>query len=420
MGGVLVNTWPLLTGILLLMVGNGIQGTLLGIRGAQEGFSTIEISVVMSAYFVGFLGGSRLAPHLIKLVGHVRVFAALGSLISATLILYAQFPVAEIWIGLRVIIGFCFSGVYVVAESWLNDTASNETRGKTLSLYVLVQLIGIVTAQVLLNVGETEGFLLFVLASVLVSVSFTPILLTVGRVPAYETAKPMTTWKLVRLAPLGAFGTVCLGAVFAAQWGMIAFYGVEIGLSVGEISILVGVLYAGGIAFQFPLGWLSDRVDRRLLIMLMAGFGVLASLAAALGYMNLYVLLGAAFVCGGMTNPLYSILIAHTNDFIEHTDMASAAGRLVFLNGAGAIGGPLLVGWLMEYLGPNGFWAYIGTVMAILTAFSIFRMMVKPLPSSHDTLAFTPIAPNLSPVAHEVASEYAIEQSDSDAGQLRE
>ena len=175
--GVLRNSWPLLLGMLFLMLGNGLQGTLLGVRGNAEGFSTTSMSIVMSAYFVGFLGGSRMAPHLIRRVGHVRVFAALGSFISAILILYAALPDVIAWALMRVMIGFCFSGVYVVAESWLNDTATNENRGKTMSIYLIVQMIGIVTAQGLLNVADPLGYNLFVISSVLVSVSFAPILL---------------------------------------------------------------------------------------------------------------------------------------------------------------------------------------------------------------------------------------------------
>src|SRR5690554_4727273 len=175
---VLSTSWALLLGIMLLMLGNGIQGTLLGIRGGIEGFTTWQMSVVMSAYYLGFLAGSRVAPLMIQRVGHVRVFAALGSLISAVLVLYAAAPDWIAWSALRVIIGLSFAGVYVTAESWLNNTATNETRGQTLSLYMIVQMAGIISAQGLLNLADPGGYTLFVVASVLVSLSFTPILLS--------------------------------------------------------------------------------------------------------------------------------------------------------------------------------------------------------------------------------------------------
>ena len=153
---VLGSTWPLLLGVMLLMLGNGVQGTLLGIRGALEGFTTLQMSVVMSAYFLGFLFGSRLTPDMIRNVGHVRVFAALGSLISAVLVLYPVWPDWMAWAAMRVVIGFSFSGVYITAESWLNNASANETRGQALSLYMIMQMIGIIASQALLNAGEAR------------------------------------------------------------------------------------------------------------------------------------------------------------------------------------------------------------------------------------------------------------------------
>ena len=171
---VLRSAWALLFGILLLMVGNGLQGSLIGIRGAIEEFSTTELSVITSAYFAGFLFGSRLAPEMIRRVGHVRVFAALGSFISAVLILYPTITEPWAWTVLRIAIGFCFCGVYVTAESWLNNAATNETRGKALSLYMIVQMLGIVSAQGVVSLGDPGGFVLFIVPSVLVSIAFAP------------------------------------------------------------------------------------------------------------------------------------------------------------------------------------------------------------------------------------------------------
>ena len=172
---VIRNSWAILFGILLLMIGNGLHGTLLGVRGDIEGFSTAELSVVMSAYFAGFLGGSQAAPWMIRRVGHIRSFAALGSMVSAALILFPVLVDPIAWTVLRAVIGFCLSAVYVTAESWLNNSTTNENRGKTLSIYMVVQLLGVVVAQGLLVLGDPAGFTLFIVLSVLVSVSFAPI-----------------------------------------------------------------------------------------------------------------------------------------------------------------------------------------------------------------------------------------------------
>ena len=189
---VLTHSWPLLMGVMLLMVGNGIQGTLLGIRGNLEGFTTYQLSYIMAAYFLGFLFGSWAAPKMIRQVGHVRVFAALGSLISAILVIYPVYPDWLVWTLLRVFAGFCFSGIYITAESWINNTASNETRGQALSAYMIVQMIGIVSAQVLLNVADPADFTLFVIPSVLVSLAFMPILL--AATPSPTPATNPTRW----------------------------------------------------------------------------------------------------------------------------------------------------------------------------------------------------------------------------------
>ncbi|MEP4394995.1 MFS transporter [Marinobacter sp.] len=355
---VITSAWALLLGMCLLMVGNGMQGTLLGIRGEIEGFSTLEMSIVMSAYFAGFLFGSRMAPNMIRRVGHVRVFAALASLISAVILLYPTFANPWVWALGRVVIGFGFSAVYVTAESWLNDAADNSNRGKALSLYMIVQTSGIVISQALLLTADPSGFVLFVIPSVLVSLAITPILLSITPTPAFDSTKPMTLSDLFGKSPLGCFGMLLLGGVFSAQFGMSSVYGAQVGLSVAEISTFVATFFVGAMVLQYPIGWISDRMDRRQLIIIVSAIGFAGAVAGMLFGPNLTWLLITAFLVGGMSNPAYSLLLAHTNDFLEHEDMAAASGGLVFISGLGAVFGPLVVGALMENVGPNGF--YLG------------------------------------------------------------
>ena len=408
---VLTSSWALLLGMGLLMVGNGLQGTLLGVRGEIEGFTTFQMSFVMSAYFIGFLGGSRMAPDLIRRVGHVRVFAALASFISAVMILYPAFPDPAAWFVGRMIIGFCFSGVYVTAESWLNNAADNANRGKALSLYMIVQMVGIVSAQALLLVGDPSGYETFVIASVVISISFAPILLSVSPTPAFDTAKRMSLGRIMQISPLGCVGMFLLGGVFSAQFGMGAVYGAEAGMSLGQISAFVASFYIGALVLQYPLGWLSDRMDRRLLIMGVAATGGVGALAG-MGLSGQFgALLVSGFITGGMTNPLYSLLIAHTNDFLEHDDMPAAAGGLVFINGLGAIAGPLLTGWLMGegVLGPSGFFLYMAVLLLALGAYAAWRATQRPSVATEDTGTLAAMHPTGSPVAAEWAQEMAIE-----------
>jgi MFS family permease len=272
---VLSGVWALLIGIVLIMLGNGMHFTLIGLRGGIEGFSAVELAVVTSGYFMGFLSGARLTPVMIRHVGHVRVFAALGSFMSAGLISFPLVADPWAWTVLRVLVGFCMSGVYVTAESWLNNAATNETRGKVLSAYMIAQTLGIIGAQGLLSLGDAGTSVLFICASILVSVSFAPILLSATPVPAAETARPMSLRGLFLNSPLGTVGIFLLGNVYATQSGMGAVFGSQIGLSATQIALFVAMLFAGALVLQYPIGWLSDRMDRRKLI-----FGA-ASLGAA-------------------------------------------------------------------------------------------------------------------------------------------
>jgi MFS family permease len=400
---VLRNTWALLLGLGLLMLGNGMQGTLLGIRGGIEEFTTLQMSIVMSAYFVGFLFGSRLAPDMIRRVGHVRVFAALGSMISAVLIMYAAAPDWMVWAVLRVLIGFSFSGVYITAESWLNNASTNETRGQALSLYLIVQMIGIIAAQMLLNVGDPSGYILFVIPSVLVSLAFTPILLSVSQAPAFETTKPLSFRRLYNASPLGCVGMFLLGGVFSAQFGMASVWGTGVGLSVADLTIFVSFIYVGGLVLQYPIGWLSDRIDRRKVVLWLSAFGAVALMVPVLydAPFSVLVLIGA--ICGGVSNPLYSLLLAYVNDYLDTTDMAAASAGLLFINGLGAISGPIITGWMMDRVGPSGFFLFMGLLFGMLAIYAAWRMTQRR-DTPEATSGFTPVSPAASVVAVETAA----------------
>ena len=412
---VLAGSWALFLGMGFLMVGNGMQGTLLGIRGGIEGFSTTQMSIVMSAYFVGFLGGSRMAPDLIRRVGHIRVFAALGSMISAILILYPSITDPWVWTFLRVLIGFCFSGVYVTAESWLNNSVDNDKRGQALSIYMIVQMTGIVAAQGLLVAADPAGFILFVIPSVLVSLSFAPILLSVAPTPSFERTQPMSLRRLFRLSPLGCVGIFLLGGIYSAQFGMASVYATQAGLELGEIALFVGAMYVGGLLFQFPVGWLSDRMDRRLLVAATAVLGALACLGGLTPDPSLNVLMLTAFLLGGMANPLYALLIAYTNDYIAWDEMAAASGGLIFINGLGAILGPLITGAMMGALGPRGFWVFLILMMGLVAGYAAWRMTRRASVPVDETASYVAITQGATPVAAEAAQEWAIENAEEDA-----
>ena len=416
---VLSSAWALLLGMCLLMIGNGMQGTLLGIRGEIEGFSTFEMSIVMSAYFAGFLGGSRMAPTMIRRVGHVRVFAALASLISAVMILYPTVTEVWMWTAGRVLIGFCFSAVYVTAESWLNNAADNSNRGQALSLYMIVQTAGIVISQALLLAADPSGYVLFVIPSILVSIAITPILLSISPTPAFDATKPMSLRELYSFSPLGCVGMFLLGGIFSAQFGMASVYGAKAGLSVAQISTFVATFFVGSVVLQYPIGWISDRMDRRFLVLIVSCIGAFGSGIGLLFGGTFTFLLVSAFVVGGMSNPLYSLLIAHTNDWLEHEDMAAASGGLIFINGLGAISGPIITGYMMDVVGPGGFYLFTGSLFIALVAYAFYRSTRGRTIAVEDTGTYVPVAPSYTSVALEYAQEYAIEtekEGEIDAG----
>ena len=410
--GAIVKAWPLLLGIFMLMIGNGLQGTVLGVRGGAEGFSDTTLGYIMAGYFVGFLGGSRATPWLLRRVGHVRVFAALASLISAAFVLYASLPHPAAWFLLRLMVGFCFSGVYICAESWLNDTATNETRGQTMSAYIIAQMLGIILAQGLLNVADPGGYDLFVIMSVLVSISFAPILLSSTPVPVFQTTRAMTLGRLYETSPLGCVSIFILGAVFACQFGMSAVYAAGLGLSNAQISLFIGTIYLGGLLCQPPIGWLSDRMDRRRLIIIMTGVGALSCLVVPVFGASAATLVIAGFLMGGVANPLYSLVVAYVNDYLEHEDMPAASAGLIMLNGIGAMGAPVLVGLLMDTIAQSAFFLFLSACFSAITIYAVWRMRQRPVRVVVGEVApCVPMSQVVSPIAADVARDAAIEQA---------
>jgi len=411
MFSVLKQSWALMLGMLLLMLGNGLQGTLLGVRGSLEEIDSAAMGYIMAGYFFGFLGGSQLTPLLLQRVGHVRVFAAFGSLISAAFILYAAIVNPYAWWLLRVLVGFCFSGVYVVAESWLNHSASNDSRGKALSLYMIVQMLGMFLGQSLLNLGDPSDYSLFVLITVLVSLSIAPILLSASNTaPVGNSAKAMPLKELISTSPLACFGMLMLGGIYSVLYAMSPVYATERGLSVAQTSYFIMAIFAGAMIFQFPIGWLSDKLDRRILIIGTTGIGAITALIC-MHFGDTYVLLlTAAFILGGTANPLYSLLVAYANDYLELEQMAAAAGGLLFINGLGAMSGPILVGYAMSKLGIEWYFIILVLLMSAICLYGIYRMSQRAHTVVDEAAPYLPISSNTSGLATAYAIDAAEEE----------
>jgi MFS family permease len=284
---------------------------------------------------------------------------------------------------------------------------------------MIAQTSGIIAAQGLMNIGDAGGYLLFVVPSILVSLSFAPILLSASPTPAFETDKPMTLRQLYDTSPLASVGMLILGGIFAAQFGMASVYGAQAGLSVGQISGFVAAIFAGAVAFQMPIGWLSDRMDRRWLILGVAGVGALSTGVGAFLGVDFETLLVLGFIMGGMASPLYSLFIAYTNDFLQVEDMAAASGALVFVYGLGAILGPMVTGQLMDMVGPHGFWMFLAALFTLIVLHAAWRMTRRPSVPVDETGAYLGVSPTGSPVALAAAQEWYVETAEESAEEER-
>lgn len=361
------SVWPLLLGMGLLMLGNGLQGTLLGVRATSEGFTAGVTGLVMSGYFVGFLAGSMLTPGYVARVGHVRVFAALASIASVAILAHSVWVTPLIWGLVRVFTGFAYAGIYIVTESWLNDRVTNEHRGGLISVYMIVSYLGMGGGQLLLNVADPSLHEPFILVAALVSLAVVPILLAVTRQPEQYAPAPLSLGSLFGLSHLGTVGCFAIGSAQGALFTMGAVYGRSVGLSVAQVSLFMAALIIGGALLQWPVGKLSDRVDRRRVIAWMAFSGALfAFIALIVQHMSVTALIVVAGLLGGSALTLYSLFQAHTNDRLQPHQRVSASSGLILAYGLGAILGPTIAGWLMGMVGPSGLlWLVCGVHLAI-------------------------------------------------------
>ncbi len=379
------NSWGLFTALLLMMLGNGLLASLLGIRAEGEGFSGAAIGLIMAGYYVGFLAGSRVAV-VLRRVGHVRVFAALASLASTAALLHAVFVNEFAWGGMRLVFGFCQAGLYIVAESWLNAEATNENRGKMMSWYMAVLLGGAALGQLFLNVADPSSFELFIVASALVSLAVVPVSLSIGTAPAVmDLPPPLSTAEMWDRVPLGIVVALGTGIASGAVFGMASVYATRAGMAPGRVGLFVAAMMVGAIVFQFPIGAASDRMLRRramfIVTMVAAGLGVVGTTVDPLGWQMLALI----FAFGGFSFPMYSLVLSHINDYMPVGQAMAASIQVVFWNGVGAIVGPLIVAVAMEVMGIVGYFWMLALIHAVMGFFIVGRIITKePMITRHE------------------------------------
>jgi MFS family permease len=402
----------LLAGVFLLMAGNGLQGSLLGVRSEAEGFSLAATGVVMACYFAGFFFGARTAERLLAQVGHIRVFAALASSASAAVLMHSIFISPFSWGLMRFVTGMCMAGLFVVAESWLNDMATNATRGRLLSLYMVATMGGLSAGQFLLEVAEPEGFELFVLASVLVSLSLLPVTLSASSAPPTGIPEPLSLRELFSEVPTGVISSFWGGMSAGVLIGMGAVYAIAADVASGRVSTFLAAPLVGSFLMQWPIGWVSDRMSRRTVMFWVA----IAAAAVCLGLVSVpagsWTAIGLMFLLGGTTFPLYSLTIAFTGDWLPQSQLTAASASLVRVNGVGAIFGPVVAAPLMAVFSPQMFfWALVvtHTVIASYIAWRVIFRGALPVERQRAFVAFpargSAVASNL--IGRRKKSEFA-------------
>ena len=402
-----IASWTLFFGLLMISAGNGLQNVLLGTRAPEIGFSNIATGFVMSGYYAGIFLGSIVVPGILARVGHVRVFGAMSAIASAAVLMHVAFGHPILWALMRLASGFGFAGMYIVCESWLNDKATNATRGQLLSLYMIVNIGGMGLGQLMIGLGETGGVGLFLMASVMVSIAVVPILITVNAAPNFEAPDRLGFRRLLQVSPLSVVGMAISGLIISMLFGMGPVYGRNLGLNNTEIGYFMTSIMVGTLLLQYPVGRLSDKFDRRVVILGAASSGaVCIAIASFFGANQFLPLLIFTMIFGGLTFSLYSLFIAHANDFLPPSQMVAMSSGLLMVNGAGAVVGSPFAATIIQVLGSRFFMPAIALILVCLSIFVVIRMRLRdavPQEAQGPFVAFpetlTSVAAGLNPEA---------------------
>ncbi len=437
----LVSISALLLGASILLWGNGLQSILLPVRATIEHFPTSTIGLIASAYSLGFVISCRFTPRLVMRVGHIRCFAALAALASCVVLLMALVIDPLVWIALRMLSGFCFAGLFMVIESWLNERADNANRGQIFATYMVINLTAVTLGQLVLPLGDPAGFGLFAVTAIAVTIALVPIALTTTAAPQPIQQVRLRLRRLYRMSPVGLLGCFFVGLANGAFGGLGAVFAKAIGLSTTGIALFVSAALIGGALMQLPLGRLSDRIDRRQVIALSCGLAVTFGLVLAvlgdgqdggpiLGPMAFTaglhpaVLIGVVALYGGFAYPLYGLCVAHTNDFVNREEFIEASSGLLLTWGIGASIGALIAALAMQRGGLGALFVYTALVhssFALVTLHRITRRAAVPAAERPDfvqqstTIRTTPVGAALDPRAPDEPPVTVPDQADGGA-----
>ncbi|MDB9936734.1 MFS transporter [Candidatus Pelagibacter sp.] len=429
MNKVLKNSWALFLGMGFLMMAYGFQGSLLGVRAVQEEFSLAATGFMMSGYFVGYFIGAMTIPNLISRVGHIRVFAAFASLASLIILVHSIFVNPYVWFILRVLTGISMVCIYTVAESWLNDRSSNKNRGSVLSIYMVILYGSMGIGMFFLNFSSPQNYQPFILVSIITSVALIPILLTKKKPPTFKKIKSMPLKELYETSPFGMVSSLFYGTIQSALFTLLAVYAASMNFSIFQISLVTFLLAISGAVSQYPIGKLSDIYDRRKVIIISTFGASIFALCAifASGSMFYDGVLGTnrvwfylfliLFSC--LSLPMFSLICAHTNDYIPKEKFVAAGAGIQFTFGLGAMSGPFLCSIFMNIVGSNGFFIFLLFFHTLIGLFGIYRMKVRKTVDNPDSQfvampsSITPAGIALNPTTEPIEEPKKSEDFDS-------
>ena len=428
MNKVLKNSWALFLGMGFLMMAYGFQGSLLGVRAVQEEFSLTATGFMMSGYFVGYFIGAATIPGLISRVGHIRVFAAFASMASLVILVHAIFINPFIWFILRVVTGISMVCIYTVAESWLNDRSSNKNRGSVLSIYMVILYGAMGIGMFLLNFSSPKNFQPFILISVITSLALIPILLTKKKPPTFKKIKAMNLREVYNASPFGMVSSLFYGTIQSALFTLLAVYAASMNFTIFEISLVTFLLAISGAVSQFPIGKLSDLYDRRKVI-------VFSTFAASIFALITLIVSRQIYLPGELATsktwfyiflilfsfcslPMFSLILAHTNDYIPKEKFVAAGAGLQFTFGLGAMSGPFLCSIFMNLVGSGGFFVFLFFFHGLIGLFGLYRMRVRATVENPDSQfvampqTITPAGIELNPTTEPIEEPKVIESDE--------
>jgi MFS family permease len=410
------NSWALFSGFAILITAHGFQGNLLQVRSVIEDFSFISTGIIMSAYYLGYFVGANMIPNLVSKVGHIRVFAAFASMASLSILIHAVFVDPIVWTFGRFLTGFSLIGVYIVVESWLNDRATNRNRGSVLSIYMFITFVGLGAGTLLLNFNTPEQFEPFILISLLFSIALVPILLTKRSAPKFKKISFIKIKQLYKISPLGTVSMFCTGLIHSAIFGVGAVYATTMNFTIFEISLFLFLITISGAVFQWPIGYLSDTKDRRIILISITFISTLfcclsivavgthpetMNIISLFGGLNKTIFFIFVTLYAGAALPMFALNLAYVNDFIPKEKFVAAGAGLQIIFGLGAMFGPLLCSVFMNALGSNGFFIYLGIFHTIIGLFGLYRMTRREYEDNPES-TFTALPQNITPLGIEL------------------